>query len=320
MTPVEFEKLLVNYQRRLSPNAVLKHNQTIKGQSGTTNQCDATMSFSSGGIDFFVIFECKYHNKRVDLPKLREFKCKVDETGASKGVFVSKEGYTKQAKEFAHFHKIELYTLIDYELKDSKEILKIPINLEYIYPEKCYLEIFCALTNNRRDLNTIYNPGFDIIKGNGLIYNQKDNIWYTIGGFTEEMVSNRINSFLESSEQYIEEEYYFTPVDNIKTQEKIFSISLSPLKFKISLKLVYKKYYSWVTLDKLLGFDNLKTKTAYTLESKSFDIKDLIEDAEEVTEYTDTGFNIRVINKLLPQTTKSSYKFILDKEGNIELT
>jgi len=321
-SPTEFEKLLVKYQQRLSPSAVVEHNKTIIGKSSTTNQCDAVMKFVEGGIDFLVIFECKYHKKKIDISKLREFYTKINEVGATKGVFVSKEGFTKQSHEFAKFHSMELYTLINYNLDNSSKIFNFPIKINFIQPKSARVQTFNAISNTLVDLNTITSPDFAKSKGNPLIYNQKENIWYTLHSFSEEIISDYFEDFESTSEIEIKEDYFYTPFHNIKTEKRQFNIPLTPLYFKIEVQFLYQEYISWIEIDKLIGFDNKKEKNAFSMETKSFEIKDIIDNAykyDSKVEKVNTSFSLTIKNRLLPNQEINKMKLILNEDGNIKL-
>ena len=83
----------------------------IQGPPGVSNQIDVLTSHSDGLHQYRTAISCKYWNKRVDIPRVREFAQIVQDARLSKGVMVSKMGFTGPAKTYAESKNIGLVEL-----------------------------------------------------------------------------------------------------------------------------------------------------------------------------------------------------------------
>jgi len=91
-------------------NVRVEHNVTLQGKSAP-HQVDVYWKFEMGGVPHETIFQAKHWSKAVDKGELLKFKAVIDDFPGSTGVFVTKKGYQRGAREYASKHGITLYQL-----------------------------------------------------------------------------------------------------------------------------------------------------------------------------------------------------------------
>jgi len=90
---------------------VVERNKTLQGKT-TAHQIDVYWKFEKGGIPYEAIVQAKDWRSRVKLGQLLEFKGVLDDLpGQPRGIFVTRSGYQRGAKDFAAAHGIILYEL-----------------------------------------------------------------------------------------------------------------------------------------------------------------------------------------------------------------
>ena len=109
----EFEKLAADIQKQLSPNAVVTHNDKIKGRSGRVRQIDISIKQKIGQFDVLIVIDCKDYKKRVDIKDVESVIGQVQDVMAHQGAIISSSGFTKTAKERAKLAGIKIYELSD---------------------------------------------------------------------------------------------------------------------------------------------------------------------------------------------------------------
>ena len=83
----------------------------VEGPPGVFHQIDVLTSHSDGLHRYRTAISCKYWNKNVGIPIVRDFALIIQEARLSKGVIVSKIGFTKPAKDLAKAKNIGLVEL-----------------------------------------------------------------------------------------------------------------------------------------------------------------------------------------------------------------
>ena len=83
----------------------------VEGPPGSLHQIDVLTSHSDGLHKYRTAISCKYWNERVGIPIVRDFAQIVDDAKLSKGVIVSKMGFTAPAKSYAMAKGIGLVEL-----------------------------------------------------------------------------------------------------------------------------------------------------------------------------------------------------------------
>ena len=83
----------------------------VEGPPGVFHQVDVLTSHTVGMHEYTTAISCKYLNKKVGLPVVRDWDRVVEDAGLNKGVIVSKMGFTKPAREYASAKGVGLVEL-----------------------------------------------------------------------------------------------------------------------------------------------------------------------------------------------------------------
>ena len=83
----------------------------MEGPPGSFHQVDVLTSHSDGLHQYRTAISCKKWNKKVGIPIVREFAQIVQDARLSKGVMVSKMGFTGPATTYAESKNIGLVEL-----------------------------------------------------------------------------------------------------------------------------------------------------------------------------------------------------------------
>ncbi len=121
----------------------------VKGKSGTSHQIDVITSHTEGSHTYETAIECKYWKKKVSKDIVMKLVQILEDTGISKGIIVSKSGFTRDGIQYAKHTNIEIVHLREYEDKDlqgsSKKIdigtLNLNIKIHRTRPEITSIDI-----------------------------------------------------------------------------------------------------------------------------------------------------------------------------------
>ncbi len=117
----EFELLITKIQQQVAPDARVRHNHRITGESGRKRQLDVTISQDIGLFHIFIVIECRHYRRPVTIDKLEAFATKLKDVRASQGVMISVSGFDDGAKAVAAQHHIRLLSYREaYELDWKK--------------------------------------------------------------------------------------------------------------------------------------------------------------------------------------------------------
>ena len=143
-----YESITAYIYQNLGKQADVKikgHGQTCKvtGRSGVEHQIDVLTTHSDGIHNYDTAIECKYWKKKVDKKIVMVVASIIEDAGISKGVIVTKSGFTKDGLKYAKFKKIGLVTLrewneIDHNTTPKKielGILQINMNIKVTGPK-----------------------------------------------------------------------------------------------------------------------------------------------------------------------------------------
>jgi hypothetical protein len=125
----------------------------VKGKSGVSHQIDVLTAHSDGIHTYETAIECKYWKDKVNKKIVMEVSSIIEDAGISKGVIVTKSGFTKDGLEYAKFKNIGLVELRESTDKDYEsipkeiEIATLQINLNITATRPKLLQI--NLGNNR---------------------------------------------------------------------------------------------------------------------------------------------------------------------------
>jgi hypothetical protein len=90
----------------------------VIGKSGVAHQIDVLTAHSDGVHEYQTAIECKYWNQKINKDIVMKVAAVVEDANISKGVIVSKSGFTPDAIDFARFRNIGLVELREAEEKD----------------------------------------------------------------------------------------------------------------------------------------------------------------------------------------------------------
>jgi hypothetical protein len=119
------------------------HNAKIKGLSGYEHQIDVAYRFRIWKTEILVLVECKQYQKRVGVDELLEFKSRLDDVRAHKGIFITSSSFQRGAREFAKANRIALMVVrgtrhwaVDYclmPMSDTERCVKQMAQLHRLY-------------------------------------------------------------------------------------------------------------------------------------------------------------------------------------------
>jgi hypothetical protein len=84
------------------------HNAKMKGLSGYEHQIDVAYRFKIWKTEMLVVVECKQYQKKVGVDDLLEFRSRIEDLRAHKGIFVTSSDFQSGAVEFAEANRIAL--------------------------------------------------------------------------------------------------------------------------------------------------------------------------------------------------------------------
>lgn len=124
-------------------NISIQHNIKLEGKSGCQHQIDVYWEFKLAGLVQRVAIESKNYTKTVSIAKVRDFFGVIHDIGNIKGIFATKIGFQKGAKQFADYYGIELKEIRKPEQNDWTGRLKtmnlsiniMPIKVKGIFAE-----------------------------------------------------------------------------------------------------------------------------------------------------------------------------------------
>ncbi len=110
-------------------------NFKVPGRSGVDHQIDVLTSHSDGIHQYLTDIECKYWNQKVDKDTIMKVHSIVEDCGFSKGVVVSKKGFTSDALAFAKSVDIGVVILREPTDEDWKNRVKrIELRIKLLTP------------------------------------------------------------------------------------------------------------------------------------------------------------------------------------------
>jgi hypothetical protein len=84
------------------------HNTKIVGLSGCNHQVDVLYRFKIWETEILVLVECKQYDRKIGKAALLEFRSRIEDIKAHKGIFVTSSGFQKGAVKFAEANRIAL--------------------------------------------------------------------------------------------------------------------------------------------------------------------------------------------------------------------
>lgn len=128
-------------------------NCKVIGESGISHQIDVLITHSDGNRSYDTAIECKYWKQKANKDVVMKLAAIMEDAGISKGIIVTRSGFTKDGEDYAKFKNIGLVTLREWKEDDwdttLKEIefgiLQINMNIKVTGPKLLQID----LGNNR---------------------------------------------------------------------------------------------------------------------------------------------------------------------------
>ena len=148
-------------------------NCKVLGKSGVSHQIDVLTTHSDGMHNYETAIECKYWKQKVNKDVVMKLSAIIEDAGISKGIIVTRSGFTKDGQEYAKFKNIGLVILREWDKNDQNSTPKeielgiLQINLNIIATRPKLLQI--DLGNNRfidvQDEFDLFNYYIDLKDG-----------------------------------------------------------------------------------------------------------------------------------------------------------
>lgn len=90
----------------------------VIGKSGLSHQIDVITSHTEGNNTYETAIECKFRKEKVNKDVVMKLVAILEDTGISKGIIVSKSGFTRDGIQYAKHKNIGIVHLREYEEKD----------------------------------------------------------------------------------------------------------------------------------------------------------------------------------------------------------
>jgi len=111
-----------------SPNTKIYQNYKIPNRGGRKREIDIFIETKINDIEIKIAIECKNYNSKVSVEKIEAFKAKCERIPSiNKKIFITKEGFQKDAKIAAKEFGIDLHLLKEIDEKQVLSWLKIEI-------------------------------------------------------------------------------------------------------------------------------------------------------------------------------------------------
>lgn len=106
----EYERIVADIIRQLETDekVAVTHHARYRGKSGHVHVTDIAVQFVKLGVQFIVLVECKYWNRKVGVQEVMVLSSRLNDVGAHKGILVTTEGFQKGAFALAKDRGIAL--------------------------------------------------------------------------------------------------------------------------------------------------------------------------------------------------------------------
>ena len=196
LTWKSYEELVKNVYEQLGQAAgvkILGYGSSCKrtGKSGVEHQIDVLTSHSDGIHEYLTDIECKFWDQKINKDIVMKVHEIVKDCNFSKGIIVSKLGFTLDGEKYAEHVGIGLVELRKMTDADWKgRIRKIIVNIEALWPELDNVGVMVSETIDGEPLQSgMYsgNPAFmEIVPPSGEVVTFKSLIEQT---FFKELTS-----------------------------------------------------------------------------------------------------------------------------------
>jgi hypothetical protein len=183
-TGIAFEKAIEDVFRFLYqkyPNAKVERNVYLDSPYGK-RQIDVLITMQIPDSELRIVVEGKDNSRKLSIKQVDEYHSKLLDVHASKGILISKLGFSQAAKLKAKALNIDLYTL-----KDSLDIHDLKIVVPFLIEEVMPLFIDLKYEINRDQFEKI--PGGVISLNNSFVVNGLDIIKFLEVGWKNDLIS-----------------------------------------------------------------------------------------------------------------------------------
>ncbi len=177
LTWKSYEDLVKNIYEQLGQAAgvkILGYGSSCKqmGKSGVEHQIDVLTSHSDGIHEYLTDIECKFWDQKINKDIVMKVHEIVDDCNFSKGIIVSKLGFTPDGEKYAEHVGVGLVELREMTEEDWKgRIRRIIVNIEAMWPELDNVGVMVSETPDGEPLqsgNYSGNPAFmEIVSPSG---------------------------------------------------------------------------------------------------------------------------------------------------------
>lgn len=145
---------------------------TLKGKSGCTHQIDVYFECENDTEKEKIIIECKDYGAPISIGKIRDFFAVKYDIGDVTAWFVSRNGFTSMAKNFAKFYDITLITVDNSRIEVKSNTSKPLLGWNYFklddshveYPCNCDFVVLNKKTSQKYVLSDFVNLFYDTEK------------------------------------------------------------------------------------------------------------------------------------------------------------
>jgi hypothetical protein len=125
------------------------HDCRVKGKSGVIHQIDVLTTHSDGSHTYDTAIECKYWKEKVNKDVVMKLAAIMEDAGISKGIIVTRNGFTKDGEDYAKFKNIGLVILREWNTSDQDAtpkhiefgILQINMNITVTGPKILQIDL-----------------------------------------------------------------------------------------------------------------------------------------------------------------------------------
>lgn len=138
-----YQAILQSEERGFSSqrNIKVERNITLIGINGIKREFDIYWEFSSGGITYKTIIECKDYSRKISIEKIDALHGKLSDFPNLRGIFATKKGYQSGAEKKAKERDIELLIVReqnddDWTLDGQPLLREIHLQMNAIFPAR----------------------------------------------------------------------------------------------------------------------------------------------------------------------------------------
>lgn len=172
------------------------HDAKLTGVSGYEHQIDVMYRFRIWSIEILVVVECKQYKRRVGVDDMLEFRSRIEDVRAHKGVFVTTNGFQSGAVEIAEANGIALLV--------AKGTIYRPVrySLDVLAQEEEALREFQRLRNIYSTDQTGCEKRLALIDQSQILASRgRASVYVSSGDFDDPLISRASTAFVENERE-----------------------------------------------------------------------------------------------------------------------